>query len=186
MGYGHGQHRKAPKGWAAAPEGAQKFTIYTSGGMVRRTALILRNKQGIYHRIAIYRNKKDTEPLFVVEKGTPYYVDDVVHNGQHILSSCSMKILELAEDGSRIRLWMSTAYDIHCNGTWYPKTLLQDIIDHGGYPGNGLCGCRDLIRFSWILHCAGLSDGLKWRQHNRGGRRHEDHLCLKYISGYAL
>ena len=141
---------QGPQGWAAAPEGAKEFTIYTSGGMVRRPALILRNEQGIYDRIAIYRNKEGHGTPVYGGKGRvyPYYVDDVVHNGQHILSSRSMKILELAEDGSRIRLWMSTAYDIHCNGTWYPKTLLQDIIDHVGMvppvcdsqrPYDGIC-----------------------------------------------
>ena len=151
-----------PKGWADAPQDAKEFTIYTSGGMVRRPALILRNEQGVFDRIAIYKSKKDTEPLFVVQKGvyTPYFVDDVVHNNQHILSSRSMKILELAEDGSKIRLWMSTAYDIHCNGTWYPRTLLQDIIDHVGMVPP-VCDCsgrmteyvKELMVPSWEFYC---------------------------------
>ena len=44
--------------WANAPAGAKEFTILTSGGMVRRPALILKNEEGKYDRVAVYKNKK--------------------------------------------------------------------------------------------------------------------------------
>ena len=44
--------------WADAPEGAKEFTVLTSGGIVRRPALMLKNEEGKYDRVAIYKNKK--------------------------------------------------------------------------------------------------------------------------------
>ena len=153
---------KDAKGWADAPAGAKEFTIYTSGGLVRRPALILKGENGIYDKVAIYQNKKSAEPIMVIDKGeyTPYFVDDVVTGEKHVLSSRSVKILELAEDGSRVRIWMSTAYDIHCDGTWYPRSLLQEIIDNVGMvpPVCDCCGrveeyVRELMIPSWEYYC---------------------------------
>ena len=56
---------KEAKGWADAPAGAKEFSIPVSGGMERRPVLVIPNDQGVYDKIAIYRSKKDAEPLAV-------------------------------------------------------------------------------------------------------------------------
>ena len=60
---------KPAEGWAAAPEGAKEFTILTSNGLIRRPSLVLKNENGIYDRIAVYKSKKDTTPLAVCYVG---------------------------------------------------------------------------------------------------------------------
>ena len=65
---------KPAANWANAPEDAKEFTIFTSKGYTRRPALILKNEQGVYDSIAIYKSKKDIEPM-VVLKNDEYYAD---------------------------------------------------------------------------------------------------------------
>ncbi len=183
------------KGWAAAPEGAKEFAIYTSGGLVRRPALILKGEDGVYNKVAIYKSKKETEPLFVVEKGvyTPYYVDDVIKDDKQILSSRSMKILELAEDGSRCRLWMSTAYDIHKDDTFYPKTLLQEIIDNVGMVPP-ICDCsgrneeyvQELMVPAWDFYSDWQARALQYLLDKRGTDVLFSHLHNVDLVGHQI
>ena len=75
---------KAASGWADAPSDAKEFTIITSSGLIRRPCLILSDDKGKYDRIAIYKNKKETEPLVVCAKGQmiPHLLDVVQKNDQ--------------------------------------------------------------------------------------------------------
>ena len=45
-----------------------------------------------------------------------------------------MRVLEIAEDGSRVRMWISAGIDIHDDSVFSPRALHQDIIEHVGYP----------------------------------------------------
>ena len=54
-------------GWEAAPADAKEFILLLSGGLIRRPALILKGQDGIYDRVAIYKAKKDAQPLIVLE-----------------------------------------------------------------------------------------------------------------------
>lgn len=127
---------KAATGWANAPANAKEFTILYSKGFVRGMALILPDENGKYTKVAIYNSKKETKPVAVLEnnvftrnilgkslKKDVYY--DVVRN---------MRILELAEDGSSIRMWISAAMDIHNDSVWHPKRLYQEVVQNVGYP----------------------------------------------------
>ena len=71
---------KEANGWANAPEDAKEFTMLTSNGYVRRPCLILKNEDGIYDSVAIYKSKKETEPMLVMGKDiyVPEFVDDVL------------------------------------------------------------------------------------------------------------
>lgn len=121
---------KPATGWAAAPEDAKEFILLTSGGFVRRPCLILKNENGEYDTVAIYKNKKATEPIFVVKNDefTMGYQDEVVDkHGETKTASRSVRILEMAKDGSRIKLWLSNAIDVDNDIVWHPKALLQEI-----------------------------------------------------------
>lgn len=126
---------KAGKGWANAPENAKEFVFITSAGLVRRPCLILSNEQGVYDRVAIYQSKKDKEPMRVLKVGdyVSDFVDEIHHQGQKKLANRCIQLLELAEDGSRVRLWMSMACDIHQDAVFHPKSLLQKINENVGY-----------------------------------------------------
>mgnify|MGYP003290208635 CR=1 FL=1 len=59
-----------PEGWANAPEGAKEFTLYLKWGHVKRPALILKNAEGKYDKVAVYASKDAVEPLFVLDEDT--------------------------------------------------------------------------------------------------------------------
>ena len=53
-----------PKNWDIdVPEGAREFTLLLSKGLIRRSGLALKNAEGKYDRVAIYKNKKRRNPL---------------------------------------------------------------------------------------------------------------------------
>ena len=129
---------KPANGWTAAPESAKEFSILTSDGYVQRPCLILKNEQGVYDTVEVYASKKDTTPLIRVKEKeyAPYMADTVLVDGEKKLSTRGFRLLELKEDGSYLRYWMSGAYDIDGDMVWHPKELYQEIVQNVGYiPG---------------------------------------------------
>ncbi|MRR17930.1 MAG: nucleotide pyrophosphatase, partial [Deltaproteobacteria bacterium] len=126
---------KPAEGWAHAPEGAKEFTLVVSNGVVRRPALVLKNVQGVYDRVAIYSSKKDEAPLCELfeDQLVTNVIDSVNVNGVMVPSSRSFKVLEIAPDGSQVRMWLGTAYDINNDDRWHPKQLYRTVVDHVGY-----------------------------------------------------
>lgn len=126
---------KPATGWISAPEDAKEFILLTSGGFVRRPCLILKNDAGEYDTIAIYKNKKSTEPLIVVKNGvfTQDFRDEVIDkHGETKTASKSIRIMDLAKDGSRVKMWLSNAIDVNNDMVWHPKNLLQTINENVG------------------------------------------------------
>ena len=124
------------KGWAAAPDNAKETEILFSKGLVRRPVQILADENGVYNKIAIYKNKKATEPIVVLDKDV--YVQDIVDesikNDKHYEVTRSMRIVEMAEDGTSFRMWCSAEMDIHADKVWSPKSLFKEITENVGYP----------------------------------------------------
>ena len=67
---------KEAKGWINAPVDAKEFTVLFSHGTIRRVGLILKNEEGIYDHIALYKNKKSEEPYVVLPLNV--FVQDVL------------------------------------------------------------------------------------------------------------
>lgn len=126
---------KPATGWISAPEDAKEFILLTSGGFVRRPCLILKNDAGEYDTIAIYKSKKSTEPLIVVKNDvfTQDFRDEVIDkHGETKTASRSIRIMDLAKDGSRVKMWLSNAIDVNNDMVWHPKNLLQTINENVG------------------------------------------------------
>ncbi len=127
---------KPAVGWANAPKGAKEFVLLFSQGLIRRVALILPNAAGVYDRVALYNHKQDAKPLAILE--TDVFTDNIL--GQAWKNNVSyevvrnMRVLELAPDGSRLKMWISAAMDIHNDSVWHPKRLYQEVVEHVGYP----------------------------------------------------
>ena len=98
-------------GWASAPEDAKEVTILFSQGVIHRVGLLLKNPTGQYDHLAIYRSKKETEPIVVLEKDvfTSEVIDDAYHKDEFHQVNRNMRILEMAEDGSFLKMWVSAA-----------------------------------------------------------------------------
>ncbi len=127
---------KPAHGWANAPEDAKESTILFSKGLVRRPVLILKNEAGIYDRIALYKNKKSTEPIAILNNDE--FVQDIFdeaikHDVKYEISR-NMRVLELKPDGSYFRIWCSAETDINDDKVWSPKSLYQEIKENIGVP----------------------------------------------------
>lgn len=126
---------KPAKGWSNAPAEAKEFLLLVAGGYVRRPCLILQNEQKKYDRVAIYRSKKDLEPMTILTLGqyNPNVVDEFMDKGVPKRTNRCMQLLELSEDGSNVRLWMSMACDVDQNAVFHPKELLTELNENIGY-----------------------------------------------------
>ena len=138
---------KDAHGWADAPEGAKEFYVVTSKGLVRRPCLILKNEDGIYDRVAYYHSKKDSEPIVTLKKDeyVADIVDDMIWNDEHVKGNRNMLLMDIAEDGSMIRLWLSRAMNIEHNHLFHPRSLHQQIVENVGHiPPNPTSGGTDI------------------------------------------
>ncbi len=164
---------KEAQGWSGSvPEGAKEMTLLTSGGLVRRPCLILSNAEGIYDTVAVYKSKKASEPIAVLPKNVfvKDIVDEVVFNDQTIATTNrSMRVMELAEDGSTVRLWMSPAMDFSRDNLFHPKAIYQELVENVGYPQPNVMAAgfdEQLIRDCLI---AGWEEMMEW---NAAGMRY--------------
>lgn len=133
---GYSPIQPAGNDWAEAPAGAKEFTLVLSCNKIQRPALILKNEAGIYDRVAIYKSKSDVEPLCEIANDTYYrdYMDEAVKGDTLVPSNRDMRVLEIAEDGSKVRMWVSASMDATVDIMFHPRDLYQEILDNVGFP----------------------------------------------------
>ena len=124
------------QGWANAPEGAKEFVILLGRGLINRPSLILQNEAGVYDRIAIYKNKKETEPIVVIKNGEfkREIIDEGIKNDQKYICNRNIKVLHIKEDGSELKMWISPAMNTQLDAVWHPKSLFKTVTENVGYP----------------------------------------------------
>jgi len=118
------------------PSDAKETVFIFSGGYVRRPVLILKGSSGIYDHVAVYPNKKTATPLAVLENDVFYkdYVDDnYKEDGSIVKSNRHMRIIELKEDGSYLKIWRSLSMDTTADMYWSPKSLQKTVFQNVGY-----------------------------------------------------
>ena len=145
---------KPAEKWAnEVPADAKEFVILLSGGLIRRPALILKGEDGKYDHIAIYKNKKQLEPMVTI-KNREYVrdiVDDCMKGDDMIKASRDMRVLEIAEDGSKVKMWVSASMNIEADMMWHPRALYKEIVDNVGYPSP--CSTLGFGDFELIYDC---------------------------------
>lgn len=124
------------QGWQNIPADAKEFILLTSKGKVRRPSLILKNEDGIYDRVAIYKNKKAAEPMTVLYKDVMVssFIDEAYKGDKKIICNRNLKLLELAEDGTSLKLYLSASMDTTQDSLFYPKDVFQKITQNVGFP----------------------------------------------------
>lgn len=127
---------KEANGWEAAPAEAKEFTVLFGNGMIRRPSLILKNAEGVYDQVAIYRSKKDAEPMVILPKNVMVsnIIDESVKEDNIVLANRSMRLLEIDEDGNRLKIWSSGALEINNDVLWHPHTLYKNVAENVGHP----------------------------------------------------
>ena len=138
---------KPAKNWAAAPADAKEFTLLLSNGKIHRPALILKNEDGIYDRVAIYKSKKETEPIVVLPKGK--MVAEIVDEGfkgekKFEKVNRNMRLLDLDPEGKKLKMYVSSGMDMTNDSAWHPKRLFKEVTKNVGYPTpTSILGCQD-------------------------------------------
>ena len=145
---------KPAEKWAAEiPADAKEFVVLLSGGLIRRPALVLKGEDGKYDHIAIYKNKKQLEPMVTI-KNREYVrdiVDDCMKGDDMIKATRDMRVLEIAEDGSKVKMWVSASMNIEADMMWHPRALYKEIVDNVGYPSP--CSTLGFGDFELIYDC---------------------------------
>lgn len=125
-----------PQGWEfAIPEDSKEFVMLSGLGKVVRYCLLLKNENGIYDKVAMYADKVNDTPIYVLENDvfTPY-VMDVLPKQDGTLEKVhrTFRVLEIAEDGSYVRVWASRGMSCEDDSVWTPRSLFKEITDKFG------------------------------------------------------
>lgn len=124
-------------GWGFdIPDDSKEFVMISFYGKVIRNALILKNAEGKYDRVAIYKDKNTSKPIAILENDvfttdiydeipTPNGMEKVYHN---------MRMLKIAEDGTYVRIWRSRGMSCEDDSVWFPKSLFKEVTDKFGPP----------------------------------------------------
>ncbi|MBR5318304.1 MAG: alkaline phosphatase family protein [Peptococcaceae bacterium] len=182
-----------PEGWADAPADAKEFTIYYGWGKTTRPALILKN-DGRYNQVAIYATKEATEPLCVLDEDvyTPNCPDTIEKNGTVCNIVRNIRLLEIKEDGSYVRMWASNASDVDNSDCWYPRWTFDKIKAACGPPSaSSMSACQD---YDMIIKCSGeqwnqcaqwQADAMIYMMENEGVEVVFSHFHGPDLSGHA-
>lgn len=159
-----------PTGWAVAtPDGAKEMTILVNNGMTKRPALILKNAEGKYDTVAVYKNKKATEPMAVLgDELAVNVLDELSKDEATVKVNRNMRLLSIAEDGSEVRIWFSPAKDIEKDLLWHPTSLKKSVLEAvGPVPCTSMAEARNesLVKTallpSWDVYCQWQADALQ-------------------------
>ncbi|MCI6868451.1 MAG: hypothetical protein MR871_11010 [Lachnospiraceae bacterium] len=125
-----------PQGWEfAVPEDSKEFIMLSGFGKVVRYCLILKNETGKYDKVAMYADKAKDTPIYVLENDvfTPY-VMDVFPKTDGTLEKVhrTFRMLEIAEDGTYVRIWASRGMSCEDDSVWTPRSLFKEITDQFG------------------------------------------------------
>ncbi len=170
---------KEPSKWEYdVPEDAKEFTMLLSDGRVRRPALILKNDQGVYDKVALYKSKKEAEPFVVLEKGviTGQVYDTVVTpDGTHKDANFDMKAINIAEDGTHVEIYVSNGVDMHADYIFKPSNLFYELAENVGYvPASSAFGnhdpriVTDCMLDVWNLQCDWQADAIHYMIEKKG------------------
>ncbi|MBP3584800.1 MAG: alkaline phosphatase family protein, partial [Peptococcaceae bacterium] len=183
-----------PEGWANAPADAKEFTIYYGWSNKNpRPALILKN-DGKYNQVAIYASKDAQEPLCVLDEDvyTPNCPDTMNYHGKVCNVVRNMRLLEIAEDGSYVRMWASNASDADNSDCWYPRWIFDKVKENFGPPSaSSMSACQD---YDLIIKCSGeqwaqcaqwQADAMLYMMENEGVEVVFSHFHGPDLSGHS-
>lgn len=176
-----------PSKWAIdVPEGAKEFVFLLSKGQIHHNGLILKNEEGKYDRVALYKNKKATEPFAVLEVGkmvAQIHDKAVAFDGETKDANYNMKLLNIAEDGSYLEIYVSSGTDMHADYIFQPHSLFYDIAENVGYIcPSSYCGnndpkmVHDCMWDNWNVACKWQSRAIHYLIEEKGVQAIFSHL----------
>jgi len=142
-----------PEGWAGeVPEGAKEFMMGCMFGQAPKPCLLLKNEQGVYDKVAVYDAKQMPFPNAVLEQGVMTQVVGMGVNMKNLRAPepkivkvyRNMRLMEVAEDGSILKIWVSAAMDLEDKSVFYPQWIHDEVYEKFGYPApTSMAGSHD-------------------------------------------
>lgn len=183
-----------PEGWEIEiPSGSKEFMIMLYRGKVIRPALILQNTEGKYDRVAIYKDKQTAEIITVLENDvfTANVYDTVPNEHGDEKVARNMRALEIAEDGTYVRMWASSGVLCSDGGVFFPKSLYKELTDKFGPPVTSSqvsCNDRDLIlkcnNEQWRMAAKWQSDCIQYMIDEKGVEAVFSHMHNVDLQGH--
>ena len=185
-----------PEGWEIEiPEGAKEFTWLQLFGKMPRPCLILKNEDGVYDKIAIYAAKNVEKPLAILDKDvyTPNVYDVIPTRTGGVENVVrNLRVLDLAEDGSYVRMWYSGGFSADDNRVWYPKWIFDKIKANFGPPcATGQIGDSDVDVMNkcnleqWRQAAKWQADSINYMIHEEGVEVVFSHFHGPDMSGHT-
>lgn len=140
-----------PDGWAwDVPEGAKEFKLLYMMGRVQVPCLLLPDENGKYDRVAVFDRKEQPMPSAILKKGIMTQVPGMgvnLFSGNptpvHIYRN--MRVMDLAEDGSIVKIWISDGVDLDSKTVFHPQWIHDEVYEKFGYPApTSIVGCHDM------------------------------------------
>lgn len=82
-------------------------------------------------------------------------LDDCISGDRHYTVTRDMRVLEIAEDGSKVKLWVSAAMQADNDTVWHPKYLYKKVVENIGYcpPDSNMGSCDLQIMEDVMIPC---------------------------------
>ena len=168
-----------PEDWAVdIPEESKEFTIRLLYGKLIRYALILKNAEGKYDSVAIYKDKQSVEPIRILRNDVfEDHVYDTIPTaeGDERKVTRNMRLLEVAEDGTYVRMWASCGMLCDDDRIFFPKSLHKELTDLFGPPtptsqmgGNDADTILKCNNEQWRMAAKWQSDCIHYMIENKG------------------
>lgn len=127
---------KPATGWADAPADAKETVILINTGRTRRPMLILKNSEGVYDRVALYKDK--SQQVLLGEAHVGEWIENAIDHfataqGEEKVGY-AIKIMELAEDGSSVKMYYNYATSWENDNYIQPASLRLELFERFGTP----------------------------------------------------
>ena len=130
-----------------------------NGGRTRRHARLLKNAEGKYDGLEIFRNKKHPEAMGSCRLGeySDWIEDEFTFSNITAKVYYKVKLVEMAEDGSSYTMYRSYILDTSNKKYFYPRDVYDELLDHvGPMLHMSMCGFDDIMletmdaEYRWI------------------------------------
>ena len=126
---------RAASGWDNAPDDAKECEMLLSQGLIRRPCLILKDENGVYNKLAVFKNKKQQTPIVILEVGKVQ--GNIIDEGfnkkdEKFTVNRDMKLLSMESDGSAFTMWISAAMNVNVYDTWHPQHMYDYVKEVAG------------------------------------------------------
>ena len=120
----------------------------------------------------MYKNKKSTEPIVVLELGKMAVgvIDEIVNRktNKYCKTNRNMKLLRLDADGNMVSIYVSAAMNTEVDNYYSPKRLYKEIVENIGYPPpSSMIGHQDKVLITDCMFCL-LYTSAMWLLWQRG------------------